>query len=222
MSVLGIITARGGSKRIPGKNVKNFCGKPLIAWTIDAARSARSVDRLILSSDSPEIMAVAEKFGCEVPFVRPPELATDEAQGVDPLIHAIDYLESQGESFDHVLLLQPTSPLRNTGDIERCCELYFQSGAPACVSVSELNKSINWTYSLGDGMVMKKVFEEPFEDQAYIINGAIYIARTDWLKKHRKFVTDETIAYVMPQERSVDIDTPLDFFLAEALAEWPG
>lgn len=221
-SILGIITARGGSKGLPRKNVLPFVGKPLIFWTIEAAHQARTLERVILSTDDPEIMDVAVKAGCEVPFVRPAALAEDESDHFAVLVHAIEKLE---QSFDYVVLLQPTSPLRSAEDIDRCIEFCLKEKAPAGISVCESEVSPYLTYRLDPDSRMSHILSESAPDlrrqsmpKTYHPNGAVYVANTRWFLKHRMFITDETVAYLMPRERSFDIDTELDFRIAEYVA----
>jgi len=212
--VLGIIPARGGSKGLPGKNILSVNGRPLLAWTIDAARASRNIDRYILSSDDERIAAVARSLGCEVPFVRPAALATDTATSMDVVIHALDTVGG----FDVVVLLQPTSPLRTAQDIDAACDLMVQSGAPACVSVSPVEQHPHWMYSVDGRHRLAPIIERDAvatrrQDlpDVYALNGAIYVADVAWLRTSRAFVSTETVGYVMPAERSIDIDTQADF-----------
>lgn len=215
--VLGVIAARGGSKRVPGKNVRSIRGKPLIAWAIEEAKKSRHIDRLVLSSDDPAIIEAAKGCGCEVPFVRPAELAQDDTPGVAPVLHAVAMLPG----YDLVVLLQATSPLRNAGDIDGCIERCAARDACACVSVAEAEKSPYWMYFLDDSGHMVPLLGNDAAPArvAYLLNGAVYVARTDWLKKTETFVTSETLAYVMPASRSLDVDTELDLRLLDALLE---
>jgi CMP-N,N'-diacetyllegionaminic acid synthase len=212
--VLALIPARGGSKGLPGKNVLQVAGRPLLAWSVDAARAARSVDRLVLSSDDDAIMAAARSCGCEVPFVRPAALASDTAATIDVVMHALDALPG----YDLIVLLQPTSPLRTAADIDAACERLVTSGAPACVSVSPVELSPYWMYYLGDNDNLVPVVESPQVvtrrqelPAVYALNGAVYVADTAWLRRSRAFITRDTVAHVMPIERSIDIDTIADF-----------
>jgi CMP-N,N'-diacetyllegionaminic acid synthase len=221
-SVLAVIPARGGSKGLPGKNILPVGGKPLLAWTIDAARAAACIDRLILSSDDEAIMAVARAHGCEVPFHRPAALATDEATSIDVVLHALDTLPG----YDVVVLLQPTSPLRSAADIEATCAKLASSGVQACVSVSPVAHSPYWMYLLGDDLHLVPLVEPPAgvarrQDlpPAYTLNGAVYAAETAWLRRARSFVTRETVAHVMPAERAIDIDTQDDLSRLRAILE---
>ena len=143
--VLALIPARGGSKGLPRKNVLLLGGRPLLAWSILAARGSAHVDRIVVSSEDREIIETAREWGAEVPFVRPAELARDETSGMDVVLHALD---QAGQGFDYVVLVQPTSPLRTPQDIDACLERCLETGAPACVSVCEPAKSPHWMYTL--------------------------------------------------------------------------
>ncbi len=219
--VLGLILARGGSKGLPRKNVLPLAGKPLLAWTVKAARASVTLDRVVLSSDDDEIIRVAEAFGCEVPFRRPARLATDDTPGIDPVLHALDTIEG----FDYVVLLQPTSPLRTAEDIDGTVRLCMSSDAPSCVSVVAVDKPPQWMYTLGEKR-LRPIF--PTESglkrrqdavPVYALNGAVYVADVHSLRRSRSFVTDATVGYVMPPERSADVDTALDLAWCELLLE---
>lgn len=219
MSLLALIPARGGSKGVPRKNVRLLAGKPMIAWTIEAARQARGVDRIVVSTDDDEIARVAREFGAEIPFMRPDALAQDNTSSMDVVFHALDNLPEH----DDILLLQPTSPLRTAEDIEAIVRLRMESNAPAAVSVTEMDHPPEWMYRMGAGMHLQPVLntQSPVRRQdampAYALNGALYLARVNWLREQRSFVTDQTIGYVMPAARSPDIDTPLDWRWVEFL-----
>ncbi|MFA4884203.1 MAG: acylneuraminate cytidylyltransferase family protein [Candidatus Margulisiibacteriota bacterium] len=219
--ILGIITARGGSKGVPGKNLKQVAGQPLIVWTIEQAKKSKQLDRLILSSEDQEIIAVARNNGCEVPFVRPIELAGDGTLTIEVVLHALKILK---DKYDYVVLLQPTSPLRAAADIDGCIEMCLKTKANSCVSVVEAGKSLYWTFSVDrENHLRPLISTEKFilrrQDlpKAYTLNGAVYCARVDWLLEKKAFVTEETMAYVMPAERSLDIDSEYDLKVAEAL-----
>lgn len=220
--VLAVITARGGSKGVPRKNVLPFRGRPLIHWTIAAAQASAHIDRLILSSDDAEIIAAAEGAGCEAPFVRAPELSSDEASSVDVVLDAVD----RAPGFDLVVLLQPTSPLRAARDIDGALDQLVRANAPSAVSVSAA--AIHPWLIFGEDGGRLTAYAPPPEGAslrrqdlppAWTLNGAVYAAEIDWLRRGRTFVRPgETAAYVMPDDRSVDIDTLEDFRAAEALA----
>lgn len=217
--VLGLITARGGSKGLPRKNVRLLGGKPLIAWTIEAAKRSATIDRLILSSDDAEIIAVAREWGCEAPFVRPAALATDSATSLDVVRHA---LTAAGEGFDYVALLQPTTPLRCGGDIDHCVRLCEEKGASTCVSACETDKSPYWMFQVGADRIIRPLFtleQMPDRRQAapivYVLNGAVYVASCRHILGGGSFVEPDTVVWTMPKARSIDIDTEQDLMLAE-------
>ena len=176
-TVLALIPARGGSKGLPRKNLLSAGGKPLIAWSIEAAKQSKYVDRVVLSSDDDEIISVAKKFGCDVPFVRPPELANDYASSYDVCVHALETLE---EEFDILVMLQPTSPLRISHDIDQCVEFCLKAGSS--ISLVKVDKSPHWMYSLTakkDKMRAvlppeKAVLRRQDSLSFYVLNGAVY------------------------------------------------
>jgi len=220
-SILAIIPARGGSKGVPRKNIRMLAGRALLAWTVTEAKKSRYIDRLILSSEDREIISVALALGCEVPFVRPAELAQDDTPGIEPVLHALQALP---ERYDYVVLLQPTSPLRLVEDIDGCIAMCIEKDASACVSVTEPANNPYWMYRLSPEGVLRPLFaqdEIPARRQdlppVYALNGAVYVARCDWLLKKRTFLSDETTAFIMPPGRSLDVDTEMDLQLCECL-----
>lgn len=219
-TVLGIIPARGGSKGIPRKNIQELGGKPLIAWTIEAAKGALCIDRIIVSTEDEEIAAFARALGAEVPFIRPLELAADDTPGIDPIHHAIKELPG----FDWALMLQPTSPFRTSSDIDGIFNYCQAHAAPSAVSVCEAGKHPYWMYQRDEMDRLQPVIAGRPEiarrqdlPSVYALNGALYLGQTDWLLKHKGFVGQETIGYVMPGERSLDLDTVQDWEWAEYL-----
>lgn len=220
MNLLALIPARAGSKGIPRKNIKPLAGKPLLGWTIEAATQANSIDRIVVSTEDEEIASIARSLGAEVPFIRPEALSTDDTPGIDPVIHVLEQLPE----FDWVLLLQPTSPLRSVEDIESIVRLCLDRDAPSAVSVTAVDKHPCWMYQCDDAgrlapMIPEQAAVTRRQDlpPVYTLNGALYLARRDWLLEHRDFVGPDTLAYVMPQARSVDLDTPLDWDWVEFL-----
>jgi N-acylneuraminate cytidylyltransferase len=206
---------------MPGKNLRDLGGKPLLAWSVAAAKASRYLDRTILSTDDEAIMAAGRAAGCEVPFRRPAALATDEAGSIEVVIHALDAV---GQGYDIVVLLQPTSPLRAAADIDSCLDRMIAAGAPCSVSVSPAAHPPYWFFRLDGSGRLIRLIESPAgakrrQDlpETVMVNGAVYAADIAWLRRVRDFVTPETVAYVMPAERSVDIDTPLDLALARAI-----
>lgn len=219
--VLAVIPARGGSKGVPGKNIRAVGGKPLIAWTIEAARNSRFVDRVILSSDDQEIMHVAREHGCEVPFEREARLAEDDTPTIDVVLDALD----RCPGYDWVLLLQPTSPLRTASDIDQAIERCVQHRAPACVSVCPAQESPYWMFTVQADAQLQPLLPDVRLTRrqdlppVYSLNGAIYLARTEWLRQEKKFISQGTVAYEMPVQRSVDLDTESDFQQLQNLME---
>ena len=220
--ILGVIPARGGSKGVPRKNCKYIGGKPLIAWTIEEAKKSRYLDRLILSSEDNEIIELAKSLGCEVPFIRPAELSRDDTPGVDPILHAINELTG----YDIIVMLQPTSPLRIVKDIDGCIEKCFKANSNSCVTVTLSDKNPHWMYILSDDGSMRpfvssdeQIVRRQDLPTVHVLNGAVYVAEVAWLKSSKSFLTDETVAYEMPPERSLDIDTELDLKIVSALLD---
>jgi CMP-N,N'-diacetyllegionaminic acid synthase len=219
LKVFGLIPARGGSKGIPRKNIKLIGGKPLIVWTIEAALRSSKLDGVVVSTDDAEIAEVARCAGAQVPFMRPAELAQDHTPGLDPVIHALDQLPQ----YNSVLLLQPTSPLRNTEDIDGCLSLVERTNAKSVVSVTEADIHPYWTYRLSADQTMTRFVDgAPIArrqdlPEACALNGAMYFAQAQWLRDSGSLVGVETLAYVMSKEHSVDLDTPLDWKFAELL-----
>lgn len=217
---LGVIAARGGSKGLPGKNVAELGGRPLIAWTVAAAAGSRHLDRRILSSDDDAIIAAATAAGCECPFRRPADLATDEAPVAEALIHAMDTIE---EPFDYVALLAATSPFRTAADIDACIAA-CAAGAPAAVSVCQTAKPPEWICRLGNGGRLIPVLpgnglltHRQGLAPSYLPNGAVYVARCDWFRERKTFYAEDTVACEMPAERSIDIDNFMDLTVARAM-----
>ena len=218
--ILAIIPARGGSKGVPRKNIKLLAGKPLIAWTIEEAKKSKYISKLILSSEDDEIINVAKEYGCEVPFKRPVELAQDNTPGIDAILHAIE----QCPGYDYIILLQPTSPLRTSEDIDDFISYFINQNVNACVSVCEPSKSPYWMYQLNNQNDLIPLLTEHGSanrrqdlPKVFALNGALYIANIEWLMKNKNFVTDETVGYIMPTNKSYDIDTIEDFMICEYL-----
>jgi N-acylneuraminate cytidylyltransferase len=225
VNVLGVVAARGGSKGLPGKNIQLLAGKPLIAWTIDAARRSAALSRRVLSTDSAEIAEVGRQHGIEVPFLRPAELATDTARIEDAILHTLDNLDGP---YDYVVLLQATSPLRTAEDIDKTVARCIESGAPACVTVTIPSKSPYWMFKLDGGEHLEPLFDLPMGRRrqdlpaAYVPNGAVYVARVEWFREHGTFYGRETVASIMPPERSLDVDSALDLRIADSLLSETG
>ena len=224
MTLLALIPARGGSKGIPGKNIKLLDGKPLIAHTIQAALAVPEIERVVVSTDDAGIAEVAQQWGAEVPFHRPPELAADDTPGIEPVLHALEQLPKMNQ----LLLLQPTSPLRSSADIAGILAFQRERKCSSAVSVSKTGKHPQWCYRLSPSGAMKPFLPSTTAncrqelESAYTLNGALYLSDRSWLQDHRSFVGPGTLGYEMPPERSVDIDTPLDWLWAETLLQHQG
>ena len=227
MRFLGLINARGGSRGIPRKNVKQLAGKPLIAWTIEAARESRRLARLVVSTDDQEIAEIARRWGANVPFMRPPELASDTALQIDAIRHALQTLSDAGEAYDAVTVLQPTCPLRRTADIDGALDLFRCVEADTVISVMAVQGQHPLTmYTRSDDGTLSALFEA---DQAGVLrqefpavwwrNGAIYVIRTSLVLEGCSLYGPRLFGYRMPAERSVNIDEPADWVIAEAMIE---
>ncbi len=225
--IVAIITARGGSKGIPRKNLHTILGRPLIAYTIQAALQAGTITRTIVSTDDEAIADVSRRYGAEVPFRRPWHLATDTATSLAVLQHALTYLaEKEGELADLVVCLQPTSPLRSAEDIDRAVNLCLDSGADSVVSVCRVKHHPYWMKKIVNGKVWSLMngSEDLYTRRqdlppVYRLNGALYVTRTKVLLEENRMLGKHTVPYIMPEEKSLDIDTPLDLQIAELLLE---
>ena len=222
-TVLAIIPARGGSKGIKGKNMVKVCGKPLLTWSIEQAKASLYIDRLILSSEDEEIIKAARAYGCEVPFIRPKELATDISPTIDCIHHAMENLD---RIYDYLVLLQVTSPLRTPEDIDNCISICHAEGVPSCISFTEVDKSPFWMYKMLNNSRMVPLMDpddRPSRRQDapkyYVKNGAVYVAKWNWLRENDTFMTDEVFPYIMPKERSLDIDSPVDLVILDAIMD---
>lgn len=223
MKVLAVIPARGGSKGVPYKNLKPLGDKPLLAWSVEAAKNAKRVTRCVVSTDDQKIVDAAKAAGADVPFTRPPELATDSARSLPVMVHALDALEKLGQTFDVAVMLQPTTPYRTAADLDGALELLERTGADSVISVVDVGAwhPARMKYLEGDRLI-DPPFCEREENQPrqelppmYIRNGAIYATKVSVLRGG-SFKGKDCRAWVMPEQRSVNIDTASDF----AMAEW--
>lgn len=223
MRTLAIVPARGGSKGLPGKNIRPFAGQPLLVWSVHAARDVPRIDTVAVSSDSDEALDIASGAGA-VPVKRPDALANDTALPKDAVIHCLEYLSEAGhDPFDVVVLLQPTSPLREPGDIEACLDQVIEQGHDSCATFKPTSADPSRTWHIRDGrpepsMPSEKTWQPRQNiEPVYVLNGAVYAVKVD------RFLADPSPAFlfgdaasvIMPEERSFDIDTLLDFELAE-------
>ena len=219
--ILGIIPARSGSKELKDKNIKKLNNKHLIGYTIEAAKRSGIFEKIIVSTDSKKYAKIAKGYGADIPFIRDTELSGDNASTVDVILDCILKLEMIGEVYDYFILLQPTSPLRNEDDIVQAMELLLSKKAKAVVSVCEVEHSSNLniildeTKSMSGFMKDLRIVRRQDFKKEYRLNGAIYIASIEYYKKHKTFYEEDSFAYVMPKERSIDIDSLMDFNIAE-------
>ncbi len=231
IEILGLITARGGSKSVPRKNLAEVGGKPLVAWTIEAALESRGLSRVIVSTEDNEIAEICRQWGADVPFIRPPELAQDESSHISVVLHTLDWLEShEGALPDYLMVLQPTSLLRTTEDIDGAIRVAHEKQDDGVVSVCETHHHPYLTKRIaGDGTLEDFVSDGPKQGSssirrqvlpaAYFVNGAIFLNRCEVLRSTLNFVPPSTVPYIMPAERSLQIDGPWDLHIARLVLE---
>lgn len=228
MRALGLINARGGSKGIAGKNIKLLDGVPLISYSVMAGLAASSIARVIVSTDDEKIAAVAREYGAEVPFMRPADLATDKSLQIDAIIHAIQTLEEGGDFFDIVVILQPTCPLRTAEDIEGALKLMHDTDADTVISVMQVTGQHPLTMYTEDAQGMLRpilpadpagVLRQEFPKVLWR-NGAIYAAKRSIIMQTRSLYGSRIAGYEMPEERSANIDGPVDWLMAETLLKY--
>jgi len=222
MEIIALIPARGGSKGIPKKNIKNLRGKPLISYSIGPAKKTKYINKVVVSTEDKEIAEISREYGAEI-IERPKELAKDESSTIDAILHALEVLKAENYNPDIIILLQPTSPLRNAEDIDSAIELFLNSDCESVVSVREVGHSPYWCFEIEDGY-LKSLFGDEYLrmrrqelEKVYMPNGAIYISTPENLRKYKGFYCLRTIPYIMPPERSIDIDNEIDLMLAELL-----
>jgi len=224
--MIAIIPARGGSKGLPNKNIKLLNGKPLIAYTIEAALTTKYISRVIVTTDCNNIAVIAKEYGAEVPFIRPQSLSGDDSSAIDVYLHTISYLiDNDKINVEKFIVLLPTAPLREYTDITNAIELFEREKATTLISVHEATTPPSWYFKqdvrnrmINAELATNSVMSNRQNNEKYIIpNGAIYILDYKLLKEKRTYYCDNTIAYIMPIEKSVDIDTNFDFMLAEFL-----
>ena len=221
--MIAINPARGGSIGLPGKNILPFCGKPLIAWTIEAALECDTLERVIVSTDSEDIAATARTYGAEVPGLRPAELALGNSSAIDVYIYLWEKIT--GDTYTDstpFVILQPTSPLRKASDISTAIKLFQEKQADSVISVTEATHPPVWAKRIDSGGILRNYFEtsESLSNRqqissAFMPNGAIYILKKELVIKNRNYYSDKTYPYLMPFERSIDIDNIWDFRIAE-------
>lgn len=222
---LAIITARSGSKGLKDKNIMDLNGKPMMAYTIEAAHRSGIFDDVIVSTDSQQYAQIAEDCGADVPFLRPDELATDQSSSTDVLLYTLDQLKQLGKEYDYFVLLQPTSPLRTSEDISNAVKLLFEKEGDSIVSVCEAEHSPLWCNTLTSDLSMKDFLNQATNKRRqdlgkfYRINGALYISKVTSFIENQTFYTEKAYAYIMHKFNSVDIDDIYDFKYVEFLLQ---
>ncbi|MBF0547079.1 MAG: acylneuraminate cytidylyltransferase family protein [Candidatus Riflebacteria bacterium] len=227
-SIIALIPARGGSKGLPGKNLLPLLGVPLLGWPIKAAQDSKYVDKIIVSTDDPEIANVGRALGAHVPFLRPPELATDKATSISVIEHAIEYLNNKGENFDYFLLLEPTSPLTQPEDIDKAVEVLFQkrSVADSIVGVSQVHSA----HPAFDVVLDSNGLIKPYEGkdfssagrrqdlpEVFFFEGSLYLSDLEILLQRKSFYHDRTLPFIVPKWKSFEIDDLVDWVCVEAI-----
>jgi CMP-N-acetylneuraminic acid synthetase len=229
LKIMGLITARGGSKGVPRKNLVPLGGRPLISYTIDAALESGLVDRLLVTTDDAEIAEVSRKLGAETPFVRPPRLSGDWDPTYPVVVHAVEWMaEHEDYVPDYIMVLQPTSPLRSSKDIQKAVAIALENDADGVISVYEPKQHPFWMFELTedgrfpdfDPRTRELTRRQSLKPQ-YMLNGAIYLVKREVILRQDHFYTDRTHALVMPLRRSMDIDSLADVRIAELIQSDP-
>jgi N-acylneuraminate cytidylyltransferase/CMP-N,N'-diacetyllegionaminic acid synthase len=224
--IIGIIPARAGSKGLPKKNIILLKGKPLIAWTIKCALKSKYIDKVIVSTDDPKISEISKKYGAKVPFSRPPHLATDTASSISVVIHALQKLSEAGENYDYVVLLEPTSPLREPKDIDECVEkLHRTGGSVVTVCISEASHP-NFLFRKKPDQRLQRFTPKPAisyrrQDQATLLfpEGTVYCSEVKILKEKKSFYHKNTFGHEVPFWKSFEIDNEDDLKIVAALIQ---
>lgn len=223
-TILCVILARGGSKGVPGKNIKDLNGKPLIYYTIKSIQEAEIYDRVILSTDSTSIAEVALKYGVEVPFMRPSYLSTDDANALDAVQHALKWVETNDKVYDYVQYIFPTAPLRNSKDLLNGFNMIIERSADMVISICKTDHPAQWMNTLPSNNSLKEFIKPEYRQKnnqelpaSYRINGSIYIAKWRVFYNKEDWFNQDVIGCIMPRKRSIDIDTELDFLIAECI-----
>lgn len=226
---LAIIPARGGSKGLPGKNIKELCNKPLIVWSIEAGLNSSYIDEVMVSTDSKNIAKISNKYGASVPFLRPANLASDTATSFDAIKHTIDYYQNVlKKKYDYIVLLEPTSPLRKASDIDKAIEQLMNSNADSIVGICKtedqnpaflVNKDAQNFISGYENKEIKILRRQDIKD-VYFFEGTIYISKTEILLDKKTFYHENTIGYIVPKFKSLEIDDIDDFIMVEAIMKY--
>jgi N-acylneuraminate cytidylyltransferase/CMP-N,N'-diacetyllegionaminic acid synthase len=223
--ILAIIPARGGSKGLPGKNIKEMCGKPLIAWSIEHAQKSKYVDEIFISTDSQEIADVAEKYGAPCPELRPAELARDTAPSSEFIVYTLEKMKKEGKPFDYFILLEPTSPLRDVEDVDKSIEMLIDSPvSESCVGVA-MSGTVHPAFMVvvgEDGYLKalepdKQTLRRQDLPDVFFFEGSVYVSEVEAYLKKRTFYHDKTLPYIVPEWKSHEVDDFVDFTIIEAI-----
>lgn len=224
--ILAIIPARGGSKGLPGKNIKSLCGKPLIGWSIEQAQASEYIDEIFVSTDSSEIATVAERFGIKVPFLRPSELATDTSPSSAFVLHTIAYYRNKGQEFDYILLLEPTSPLRKKGDIDNCIAL-LEEDSVGVVSLGEVHTEHPFIVkTIKDNKIRpfiegaKKITQRQELSKAYFPYGVAYLVKVSYFEEKKLFYSEKSKPYFIERWQNYEVDDIYDFLCIETILNY--
>lgn len=225
--IIGLIPARGGSKRLPGKNTMQFNGHPLISWSIRAGMRSKYIDDIVVSTEDEDIAKISKKYGADVPFKRPMSLAEDDSTTIDVILHALEFFSKELRHYDYIFLLQPTSPLRTNTHIDESIEFFFEKGADSVIGVSEVSHPIEWASQLSDEGTMEDFYNSlnnigsgDKTSKHFMINGAIYFISTQKLLETKSIIQKHnSFGFEMDRKYSIDIDHQLDFDYAEFISK---
>ncbi|MGZ3769098.1 MAG: acylneuraminate cytidylyltransferase family protein [Bdellovibrio sp.] len=223
--VLAIIPARGGSKGLPRKNIRDLCGKPLIAWSIEQALACAEIDKTVVSTDDEEIAQIAKNFGAEVPFMRPEPLASDTASSADVILHALDFYADKGQHYDVIVLVEPTSPLREVDDLSGAINQLIKSpGLRSVVGVSAVESNHpSFLFRVQEGELRPYLGKQPTGlrrqdiEELFFLEGSVYVSDVEVFREKRSFYHEKTGPWIVPRYKSLEIDEIVDLITAEAL-----
>ncbi len=225
-NILAIIPARQGSRELKNKNIRRFCNKPLIYWAIKAAKKSKYINKLIISTDSKKIKDICKPFNVEVPFLRPKRISRDNSKSIELIVHAINFFKKENQIFDYIVLLEPTSPLTTSKDIDKALEILYKKDkiADSIVGVSEnINKHPSFNVKINNKGIIKP-FQKKFLilrrqnlEKLYFYDGSLYISKTRKLIENKGFYHNRTLAYKTQKWKSIEIDDIVDFIIAETL-----
>lgn len=229
MNVLFVIAARGGSKGVPRKNIKLLGGMPLIAYKIISAQKCQYDKRIIVSTDDDEIADISKKYGADVPFIRPKELATDSASSIDVVLHAMDWVsENDTRKYDYVCLLEPSSPFASYRDLDEALRILDECRGDTLLGMKEVEVTTNFIHPLDENGGLSEFYyalenlsslRRQDQKREYTMNGCMYISRWNYFVKNKMFHSVKSIPYIMPEEKSIEIDTLFDYEIARMLIE---